>query len=325
MQKRLLDVVVTGTRRVSPRVREYLLSAADGSALPDYQAGAHVELHIDVPEQGVMVRHYSLIGGTATSDDPAHTWRIAVQREDRPGGSAYLHEHVMQGSALRASHPKNNFPLDRRDGRSLLIAGGIGITPILSMLRSAVRRKRDVGVVYAGRHAADLAYADEVRQLGGDRARVHESAVAGRLDLRALLAAQPDNTRVYVCGPASMVEATHEAAAALGWQADRVRSERFTSGPTGDERAFEVELKRSGRRVQVSRGSTILDALIGAGLHPLHDCRRGECGLCPMTVLEADGPIQHRDIYLSEEEHASQKTLCICVSRLQGDRLVLDA
>jgi vanillate O-demethylase ferredoxin subunit len=323
--KRFLEVVVTGIRQLTPRVREYLLASADGSDLPAYAPGAHVELHTTSPSSGPIVRHYSLVGGTGLWDDPAHTYRIAVQREDRARGSAHIHDSFTLGTRLQVSVPKNNFALDRRDAKSLLIAGGIGITPILSMLRSVVRRHRDLEMVYAGRHASAMAYREDVLRLAEGRARIHDSSVSGHLDLRALLARQPEGCAAYVCGPAAMVEAAQAAAAELGWAPGRVRSELFTAGPTGDEQPFEVELRRSQQRVRVGRDTTILDALTAAGIHPLHDCRRGECGLCPMTVLEADGPIQHRDTYLSDEEHASQKTLCICVSRIQGSRLVLDA
>jgi ferredoxin-NADP reductase len=325
VQRSLLDVVVKGIRQLTPRVREYLLSSADGSALPGFAPGAHIELHTVSPESGPIIRHYSLVGGVGSWDDTPDTYRIAVQREDRRRGSAHIHDSFAIGTTLQVSVPKNNFPLDRRDAKSLLIAGGIGITPILSMLRSLVRRHREFEMVYAGRVAAELAYRADVQRLAGPRGRIHESGEGNRLDLGALLSAQPDGTTVYVCGPAAMVDAARREASMLGWADTRVRSELFTAGPTGDEVSFDVELRQSKRRIHVGRDTTILDALAAAGVHALHDCRRGECGLCPMTVLEADGPIQHRDTYLSDEEHASQKTLCICVSRIKGSRLVLDA
>lgn len=325
VQRRHLEVVVKGIRQLTPRVREYLLSSANGIVLPAFQPGAHIELHTVSPDSGPIVRHYSLVGGAGLWDDSPDTYRIAVQREDRRRGSAHIHDTFSIGTTLQVSQPKNNFPLDPRDAKSLLIAGGIGITPLLSMLRSLVRRHRDFELVYAGRAAADLAYLDDVQRLAGRHGRIHQSGGSNHLNIGALLLTQPSGTTVYVCGPAPMADATRHAAAALGWADTRVRSELFTSGPTGDEVPFEVELRLSKRRIQVGRDTTILDALEAAGVHPLHDCRRGECGLCPMTVLEADGPIQHRDSYLSEEERVSQQTLCICVSRIKGSRLVLNA
>jgi vanillate O-demethylase ferredoxin subunit len=321
VQPRLLDVKVTGIRQLTPRVREFLLGSVDGTALPACEPGAHVELHTVSPTSGPLVRHYSLVGGVGTWDDTPDTYRIAVQREDRRRGSAHIHDTFAVGTLVQASVPKNNFPLDRRDRKSLLVAGGIGITPILAMLRSLVRRQREFEIVYAGRSAADMAYRQDVQRLAGERARIHASAEP--VDLRALLTAQPEGTTAYLCGPQPMVQAAHDAAGALGWDPRRVRSELFTAGPRGDEVAFDVELRRSGQRVHVGRDTTILDAFTAAGVQPLFDCRRGECGLCATPVIEADGPICHRDNYLSQAERTSQ--MCICVSRVQGTRLVLDA
>jgi len=325
VHKRLVEVAVRGIRQLTPRVREYVLESVVSRRLPSYLPGAHIELHLALPQSGPIVRHYSLIGGTGLWDDASHTYRIAVQREDRQRGSAYLHDAVGIGTVLKISEPKNNFTLNRRDAHSLLIAGGIGITPILSMLRSLVRRRHSYTMVYAGRSVSEMAYREDVLRLAGSRARIHESGEGGHLSMESLLAAQPAGTTVYVCGPAPMVESVRAAAAALAWEPARVRSELFAAGPTGDETAFDVELRQSKRRIHVGRDTTILDALEAAGVHPLNDCRRGECGLCPMRVLEADGELQHRDTYLSEAERSAQDTLCICVSRVKGTLLVLDA
>ncbi|WP_260923969.1 PDR/VanB family oxidoreductase [Novosphingobium sp. 9] len=326
MQGHLIDVVVRRVRQLTPRVREYLLASVDGSALPRGAPGAHVELHTASPSTGPVVRHYSLIGGEGLADDPADTYRIAVQREDRQRGSAHIHATFEEGTRLKVSRPKNNFPLDRRDHRSLLIAGGIGVTPIYAMLRSLVRRQRPFELVYAGRTYDQLAYADEIAALAGAQGRLHFSGdpAVDHLDIPALLAAQSDDTTVYVCGPAAMIEATHAAAEALGWGASRVRSEMFTAGPAPDDAPFEVELRRTGRTVSVGRDVSILDALAAEGIDMLSDCRRGECGLCPLPVIGGGDRIDHRDRYLSDEERAACDTLCICVSRARGT-LVLDA
>jgi vanillate O-demethylase ferredoxin subunit len=166
-----------------------------------------------------------------------------------------------------------------------------------------------------------------VRQLASERASIRCTGPQGsqRPDLQALLATQPPGTTAYVCGPASMIDSTHQAAAALGWATGRVRSEPFTPPPTGEEVPFELELKKSGLTLQIGQHTSILETMAAAGLHPLFDCRRGECGLCPLPVLHADGPLQHRDSYLSSDEQASGQSLCICVSRVRGPRLVLNA
>lgn len=315
---------VVGVRALTPRVREYLLAAEPGQVLPRYDPGAHIALHLASPELGAFVRHYSLVGSAAQD---AGRYRIAVQREDRAQGSDFIHRTFTEGTRLQISAPRNNFLLGRNDARSLLIAGGIGITPIHAMLTSLVRRNKDFAFVYSGRTADQLAYRAEAMQLAGARGRLHLSGADGAnlLDLRALLAAQSPETTVYVCGPTGMVEATHAAAVALGWQPGRVRSEFFGVASSQHDVAFDVHLAQSGRSIRVGRNSSILEALTAAGVELLHDCRRGECGLCPLNVLAADGPIEHRDRYLSAEERAAGNTLCVCVSRIQGQSLTLDA
>lgn len=326
MSRANFPVVVARVRQLTPRVREYLLACADGTSLPSYTAGAHVALQMVSPERGLIVRHYSLIGGDGLEDDAPNIWRVAVQREDRARGSAFIHSHFQVGTRLEVSPPLNSFPLDRRDGHVLLLAGGIGVTPMYAMARSLVRRQRPFAMVYAGRNAQAMAYHDELAALCGGRIVFHYSDSQGAPDLEAQLRAQPDGTRVYVCGPGPMIEAAHAAAARLGWAADRVRSETFGTGSRPDDEGFSVVLRRTGRSVHVGADVSILDALTAEQLHPLADCRRGECGLCPMPVVSADGRIDHRDRYLTEGEKAANESLCICVSRLcGGGTLVLDA
>lgn len=327
MARKHIGVVVSGVRQLTPRIREFQFTALDNRPLPAYEPGAHIELHTGNEQTGLIVRHYSLIGGTADKDDARNTYRIAVQREERAGGSAYIHANFEVGTRLQVSVPINNFPLDRGDEHSLLIAGGIGITPIFSMARSLSRRHRRFTVVYAGRGAELMAYHAELAELAGADARFHYSGRedSGKLDLEKLLRSQPPGTTAYVCGPGPMVAAAHAASLAVGWPPEHVRSELFGAGPRGDEVAFDVELRRSGRVINVGKDVSILDALTAAKVDVLWDCRRGECGLCPQDVISADGPIEHRDRYLSEEERESGSTLCICVSRIRGTRLVLDA
>ena len=327
MANKHIDVVVAGIRQLTPRIREFQFRTVDGAVAPSYGPGAHIELHTGNADTGLIIRHYSLIGGTADRDDPRNGYRIAVQREDRAAGSAYIHANFEVGMRLQVSAPINNFPLDRRDEHSLLVAGGIGITPIFSMVRSLTHRNRSFTVVYAGREPESMAYHDDLLRLAGPRVRFHYSGTddASKLDLEALLAAQPAGTTAYVCGPGSMVAATRAASAAVGWSADRVRCELFGTGKTGDEVAFDVELRRSGRVIRVDKDVSILDALTAARVDVLWACRRGECGLCPQSVIDSDGPIDHRDRYLSDDEKAAGDTLCVCVSRTRGKRLVLDA
>lgn len=325
MGPHFINVVVSGIRELTPRIREYCLTSRDGSALPPYQAGAHIEIYLNL-ESGPVTRHYSLVGGAATENDPPETYRIAVLRTDRPTGSAYIHQRFAVGVAVKISHPKSHFPLLPAVGKTLLLAGGIGITPVFGMLRSLVRRNRAFEIVYSCRDQKSFAYGAEVTRLAGSKATFHCSGEgAGRLDIEALLSRQPEGTVAYVCGPRGMIEATQRAAESLGWDPIRVRSELFAAGSAEDDCAFDVELRRSGRSIRVGRETTILDALTCAGVDALSDCRRGECGVCPLKVIETDGPIDHRDRFLSAEERERGDMLCICVSRIHGSHLTLDA
>lgn len=319
------NVQVASVRQLSDRVREFLLTTVDGSPLPSYSAGSHIALHTVSEERGLIVRHYSLVGGDGLQDDARNTYRIAVQREDHARGSAHIHATFEVGTKLQIGPPTNNFPLDRRHRNVLLIAGGIGITPIFSMARSLHRRRCDYRVFYAGRSAGSMAYHAELAALADDRVTFHHSDSDGHPDIEALLRRQPEGTHVYVCGPRPMIDATHAAAERIGWDPDRVRSEMFTAAISGDARPLTVHLQRSKKTVQVGGDVSILDALIADGVPVLWDCRRGECGLCPLRVISAEDGIEHHDHYLTPDEKASDETLCICVSRARGARLVLDA
>lgn len=325
MPQPLLDLLVADVRPLTARIREFTLAAADGSSLPAAPPGAHLRLHAGDAESGPLVRHYSIVGGG--NDDATSSprrWRIAVQREDHGGASAWIHAHVAPGTRLAAAGPTQAFALDARDTHSLLVAGGIGITPIVAMLRSLARRRRSFAVVYSGRALPEMAYADEVRALAGESALLHVSG-GQRLDLAALLAAQPPGATAYVCGPPGLVAAVRAAARALGWAADRVRSESFGGQPRAGDAAFDVELRRSGRVLRIGAHASVLDALLAAGVADvLWDCRRGECGLCATDIVAADGTVEHRDRCLDATQRA--RSLCVCVSRVAaGTRLVLDA
>lgn len=324
----LIDLVVTRVRRVSSRVMELELHSPDGRSLPQWEAGAHIEIRVNDALTGPLVRHYSLLGATSgrlADDDPRDCWRIAIQR-GRPGGAAeQLQQRLRPGQRLQASTPQNLFVLERHDPFALLVAGGIGVTPIHAMTRSLLKRRRAFAVFYVGRAIEDMAYHNELAALAGERLHCHPTSQAGRPDLLALLKRQPDGTRVYCCGPVSLIQSVERAAAVLGWSPDRVRSEHFTAvSPGMSEKPFHPNLRRSQLTLRVAAGQSILDVVGAARVDVLADCRRGECGLCVQTVLHTDGALDHRDSYLSVEERAEGRSLCICVSRTQGDHLELD-
>jgi vanillate O-demethylase ferredoxin subunit len=250
---------------------------------------------------------------------------IAVRKEaEGRGGSRFMHEQLQEGDTLAIEAPKNDFPLHTGPGGTVLVAGGIGVTPLATM---AARRRAEGAAVrmhYAGRSCDLMAFLPELQTLLGDDLRVHADAEAGTpLDIDALLDSVPTGDRLYVCGPKVMLDAVLERTQARGWEHDRVHFELFTE-PVAEEgdQPFEVELAQSGQCFTVPADQSILDCLIENGCDPMFDCKRGECGVCAVPVLE--GEIDHRDYVLTAREKAEGNVMQICISRAKGARLVLD-
>jgi ferredoxin-NADP reductase len=322
MQEKYFEAVVMERHALTDRISELKIGAADGRALPMVEAGSHIELRFG-GTSGYFLRHYSVVGPLALDGENEPFWRIAVQREDHARGSAFIHENFRKGTNLRVSQPIGAFRLGRNLPHVLLVAGGIGITPILPMMRSLVTRKQSFSMLYAGVTWEAMAYADEVVAMGGDAVRLHQSGRHGVPDLAALLDFQPPGTVAYVCGPSPMIEALRDTARRLGWDDKRVRYEVFNAAHRPDDTDFVVRL-RSGRTITVGAGTTILDSLEVAGVDTLSDCRRGECGLCLTDVVDAHDGIDHRDSYLTAEEKVDSGQLTICCSRAMGELLDLD-
>jgi ferredoxin-NADP reductase len=316
------DAVILGRRELTDRIAELKIGAADGRALPMAEAGSHIELRFG-GAAGHFLRHYSVVGPLGLGDRIEPFWRIAVQREDRARGSAHIHANFRSGTQLRVSHPIGAFRLARNVPHALLIAGGIGITPILPMMRSLLIRKQSFSMLYAGVRRDAMAYADELLAMGGDHARLHEASRDGIPDLDTLLAFQPPGTVAYVCGPGPMIDALRAVARTRSWADNRVRFEVFNQAHRPDDTDFAVRLK-DGRIVEVGAGTTILDALEAARVDTLSDCRRGECGLCLTDVIDPREGIDHRDSYLTTEERAAGTQLTICCSRAKGKLIDLD-
>ncbi|MGW2615308.1 PDR/VanB family oxidoreductase [Streptomyces sp. NPDC001500] len=272
----------------------------EGTGLPRWEPGAHLDL---VLPSG-RVRQYSLCG------DPrdAASYTVAARLvPDGRGGSREVHEQVREGMRIEVRGPRNRFPLVAAPSY-LFVAGGIGITPILPMLRSLPE-----GVawrlVYAGRSRASMPFLEELAAFGPDRV----SVVEGRPDLDAALADLPGATAVYCCGPEGLT-------AAVRARAPRVRLERFAARAAGDGEPFEVELRRSGRTLTVPAGSTVLAAVRAELPDTAYSCEQGFCGTCRQGVLA--GEVEHRDELLTDAERGD--SMLICVSRARSGRLVLD-
>lgn len=310
---------------LNPIIRQVQLAALDGSVLPAFTPGAHILVQVELAGGVGDWRHYSLVvlDPAANLQEPT-SYTIAIRREDEGrGGSRFMHG-LRYADVLTVQAPKNEFPLRRQGARAVLVAGGIGITPLASMAAQCRAQGHPVRLYYAGRSRALMAFLPQLEQLLGDDMLVHEDAVAGSpIDVDGLLAACGETDQLHVCGPKALLDAVLAKARERGWPKERLHFEVFTApaAVVGDI-AFEVVLAQSGRTLQVAADQTLLDCLVHAGCDPIFDCTRGECGVCTTSVLE--GVVDHRDYVLSDAERASGKVMQICVSRARTPRLVLD-
>ena len=299
----------------TPFIRSLVFGVEDG-VVPQWQAGAHVR--VALPDGGD--RPYSLM---ALPGLPEDSLALGVLREEAStGGSEFMHA-LKVGDVVKASAPINNFRLHEGSAPALLFAGGIGITPVLSMAAELAARRSPYRLHYAGRTPGLLAFLPQLRDICAKNLSVHYDGDGSRLDIAAALGDSPANAQIYVCGPSGMIEAVKAGALAAGVSADRIHYELFKSDqPSSPDRPFEVEIKSTGQVVGVAAGQTIIQALEAAGLEVLYDCQRGDCGICQCGVIE--GVPDHRDVILTDDEKASNKVMQICVSRAKSERLVLD-
>lgn len=287
----------------------------DGAALPAWEPGAHVDLAL---AEG-LTRQYSLCGDPG---DPT-VWRVAVLREpESRGGSAHVHEALHEGAAVGVRGPRNHFPLVDAD-RYLFVAGGIGITPILPMLRAAEAAGRDWELHYGGRSRRSMAFLEALEDATGERVTLHPQDEVGLIDLDRVLGTPRPGTLVYCCGPEPLLVAVEARCAA--WPDGSLHVERFAPKDAGEpvrSDAFEVELASSGRVLTVPPEKSVLQVLEEGGVDVLSSCTEGTCGTCETGVLE--GEVDHRDSLLTPAEQAANDTMFVCVSRAACPRLVLD-
>jgi len=315
-----IPLTVTQITAPSPGIRSLVL-ARNGEMLPGWEAGAHVMLRLPNGD----ARAYSLVNlSTAPAATRAPTqYRLGVRLETASkGGSAFVHG-LGVGDVVSVSPPVNDFPLDDHHGETVLLAGGIGVTPITAMVATLGAQGRHFRLHYLARSEADMAFRSELRAIAGERFLPHFDDRDGVFDLASLMRGMTDGQPLYLCGPRPLIDAAIGLAEALGWAAGRLRFELFAAAaPQTGDRAFELELRASGRTLTVEAGQTIVAAMLEAGLDPLYDCQRGDCGICQATVLE--GVPDHRDTVLSAAERAAGRLIQICVSRAASPRLVLD-
>ncbi|KOS57624.1 ferredoxin [Rhodococcus rhodochrous KG-21] len=310
-----VDTIVESIEPVAEGVVAVSLIAPSGDELPVWLPGAHLDLLL-APD---LERQYSLCG------DPADRarWRVAVLHEPTSrGGSEWVHTRLAVGDRLRVRGPRSNFPLVYDVDSYIMIAGGIGITPLLPMVRELNEIGADWQLIYGGRRRASMAFLDELDAYS-DRVTVWPEDENGLLPLDNLLSRPRSDTAIYACGPEPLLAAIEERC--VTWPAGTLHLERFSPRPgalSGKTNAFEVVLANSGETVDVAPDESIVEALEVAGFDVPTSCREGTCGTCETVVLE--GTPDHRDSFLSPEEREAGEVMMICCSRSLTSRLVLD-
>jgi ferredoxin-NADP reductase len=309
----LISVILRDKYLETPSVMSLELVSPTGQDLPAFQPGAHIDLHL----QDGMVRQYSL---SSDPHDLTH-YRLGIRLVPGRASSEHIQRKLNPGESLKISAPRNHFPMHEA-GNYLFIAGGIGITPLLPMMRAASRRAAPWSLLYCNRHYAEAPFLAEVQSFGGT-VSLHSSEAGTRLDVTAALADVGRDTKIYCCGPESLMDAVERATKA--WPAGTVNFEWFSpkrqaSGQQNN--GFEVVCQRAGVTLTVPPDKSILEVLNDAGISVMSSCEQGVCGSCEVRVLS--GEVDHRDSILSAAEKASNATAMICVSRARGERLVLD-
>jgi ferredoxin-NADP reductase len=309
-----LELRVQTVNWEAPDILSFELRASGGGELPPFTAGAHIDLMLPAG----LVRSYSLIN----PQSERHRYLIAVQKDRASrGGSKWVHENLQAGQLIMVNGPRNNFELDESAEKSIFIAGGIGITPILSMVARLSALGREWQLIYCTRTRGATAFLGRLEDHQRVQLNFDEEPGGKMLDIAGVVQAAPGNAHLYCCGPRPMLAAFERAASEL--PRHRVHMEYFTAkGAPATEGGFTVVLAKSGREFDIPAGKTILATLLDNGLAVPFSCQEGVCGACETKVLE--GTPDHRDLVLSEADHARNDRMMICCSGAKTDKLVLD-
>jgi tetrachlorobenzoquinone reductase len=309
-----LELRLTKVEYGSQDTSFFTLQDPDGGTLPDAEPGAHISLHLP---SGAS-RQYSLVH----AGQSLRSYVLGIKREAAGrGGSAYVHDKLRVGALLPVSPPQNNFPLNTAATSTVLVSGGIGVTPIICMAEHLAELGRPAQIHCAFRSAAEGIMVDHLTALG---AQIHFDDAAGTvLDIGGIVRSAPRDAHLYCCGPAPMIDAFVTMARADGRDEDCIHVEYFASTKeAANEGGFEVVLHRSGQTVEVQPGESVLDAVRRAGAIVEARCQEGVCGACETTVLE--GQPDHCDSILSPKERKANASMMICCSGSLSKRLVLD-
>jgi ferredoxin-NADP reductase len=318
-----LELVITGIRQLTPQVRAYELRSANQEVLPKVTAGSHLEVPIILDDGSSSFRHYSICSNSVRRD----IYEIAVlNKEQGLGGASAIHQQYQLGMRINCSVPTNYFETALESKQPVvLLAGGIGITPIKAIAQSLVESGHAFHLHYAGRSQTDMAFFDRLQRAFGENITLYPASEGKRLNVREVMQNASDDTVFYACGPAGLLQEINDLAEVLSIAEDRIRLERFSSDRFSSEngsndRAITVTLAETGKIVEVGAQQSILDALIAEGLDPMYSCKTGQCKTCVVELV--DGEPDHRDTVLQEVEKATK--FCPCVSRAKTKHLTLN-
>lgn len=315
----MIDVVVVSRHNEAQDICSYELASVDGQPLPAFSAGAHIDVHLP----GGVIRQYSLCNHPAER----HRYLIGVLKDPASrGGSRSLHEQLHEGTRLTISAPRNLFPLADDARRSLLFAGGIGITPILCMAEHLAHAGADFELHYCARASERAAFVQRLKaSLFAARVFLHfDEQPHTALNIAEVLTAPADDVHLYVCGPGGFMQHVLDSARAQGWQEDRLHREYFSAAPVDSrlDGGFSVKLGSSGQVFEIPADKTVVQVLESHGIDIAVSCEQGICGTCLTRVLE--GIPEHRDLFLTEQEQALNDQFTPCCSRSKTPLLVLD-
>jgi vanillate O-demethylase ferredoxin subunit len=307
---------VRAMRDLTPDIRLFEIEPASNFVVPT--PGSHINVTVQINERP-DVRSYSTVGPCNDG-----VYRIAVKLLPASrGGSAYMWS-LAPNALIAVSAPRNHFELGLGRPEYLLLAGGIGITPIFSLALALARTDANFKLLYAARRRQDLALASELQEHIGERLHPYVDEEGAQLDLAAQISQLAPDGELYVCGPIGLLEAAKRTWAQSGRPIELLRFETFGNSGRYATQSFTVNIPRLSKVVEIPQNQSMLDALEAAGIEMISDCRRGECGLCAVKVLSAEGAIDHRDVFFSDEEKAANDQMCTCVSRVAGGSITID-
>ncbi len=313
-----LSLTISGIRQLCRNVRAYELKTFDSVALPEFEAGAHLKIKVPLDNGDLVIRHYSICSNPQRRD----IYEIAVlDTETEQSASTVIHETFALGAQIQSDLPENYFSLHKDSRPAVLIAGGIGITPIMSMAHALLTRGSHFHLHYAGRTLKDMPFRAELEQTFSDQITIYPSEHR-KLDVMQIMQTSPADAVFYVCGPNSLINAVRDSARILGIDENRVQLERFDAGNKKALHPFAVHLDNSEKVIHVSETQSLLDALLAEGVNVPFSCKAGACKSCVVRVLEGD--VDHHDNCLTNTERTEQSLMCACVSRARSDSLMIE-